>query len=73
LPQNLKSIGILDALAQIRQYVIEVEPQTDLIVFAEPLRFEEDSLLAMQLALWMLLSADIPIPTCTSLKKSTIS
>ena len=50
LPQNLKGIGILDPLTQIRQNVHEVEPQTDLIVLLSHCGFEEDSLLAMQLA-----------------------
>ena len=44
LPQNLKGIGILDPLTQIRQYVHEVEPQTDLIVLLSHCGFEEDSL-----------------------------
>jgi len=49
LPQNIKGLGILDPVTQIRKYVAEVEPQTDLIVLLSHYGAEEDSLLATQL------------------------
>lgn len=49
LPQNLKGIGILDPVTQIRKYVAEVEPLSDLIVLLSHYGYEEDSLMATQL------------------------
>lgn len=49
LPKNLKGIGILDQVVQIRKYVAEVEPITDLIILVTHNGLEEDSLLATQL------------------------
>jgi 2',3'-cyclic-nucleotide 2'-phosphodiesterase (5'-nucleotidase family) len=49
LPKNLEGIGILDQFAEIRKYVAEVEPITDLIILLSHNGLEEDSLLANQL------------------------
>lgn len=49
LPQNIKGLGILNPLIQIRKYVAEVEPKSDLIVLLSHYGAEEDSLLATQL------------------------
>ena len=49
LPKNLRGIGILDQVAEIRKYVAEVEPITDLIILLTHNGLDEDSLLATQL------------------------
>jgi len=49
IPKNFKQIGILDPLTEIRKYVAEVEPLSDLIILLSHYGAEEDSLLATQL------------------------
>jgi len=50
LPQNFKDIGLLDPVNQIRKYISEVDPLSDLIVVLSHNGYEEDSVLATQLS-----------------------